>query len=259
MSKKNLAIVQRFTLLLFQGLVCFARRSKLDQTIAQMLALRKELNFISRLVLLRQVYFSVVDGMNTDSKGRGWYGKIYRKLETILVEVDSLAAQGKVSLSSSDSPGLDSLRDDEQEKLKEDHCSRAEQGDCTQKATNSLCRNDPKSSQACNDNDAFVSPSGNCTGDSTTEAQAAPGHDKMANMRSFSNNSMMVNQDEFFIEDFDEAPLDTIDLYDMTFREDPSDFDDSLLYAARDRSRQHRSFKVLSLSPIQNLAFNSNV
>ncbi|CAN7021267.1 unnamed protein product [Brassica rapa subsp. trilocularis] len=32
-------------------------------------------------------------------------------------------------------------------------------------------------------------------------------------------------------------------LYDMTFREDPSDFDDNLLYAARDRIRQLRSFK----------------
>lgn len=188
--------------------------------------------------------------MNTESKGRGWYGKIYRKLETILVEVDSLAAQGKVSLSSSDSPGLDSARrDDEPEKLKEDHCLRTEQGDCNQKATTSLCRNNPKSSQACNDDDAFVSPSGNCTGDSNliplaAETRgAAPGHDKMANMRSFSSNSMMVNQDVFFIEDFDEAPLDTIDLYDMTFREDPSDFDDNLLYAARDRSRQLRSFK----------------
>ncbi|CAN7035210.1 hypothetical protein IGI04_032328 [Brassica rapa subsp. trilocularis] len=171
--------------------------------------------------------------MNTESKGRGWYGKIYRKLETILVEVDSLAAQGKVSLSSSDSPGLDSVRDDEP-----DHCLRTEQGDCDQKATTSLCRNDPKSSQACNDDDTFVSLSGNCA-----ETPAAPGHDKVANMRSFSSNSMMVNQDEFFIEDFDEAPLDTIDLYDMTFREDPSDFDDNLLYATRDRSRQLRSFK----------------
>lgn len=62
------------------------------------------------------------------------------------------------------------------------------------------------------------------------------------------NFSCVVNQDEFFIEDFDAAPLDTIDLYDMTFREDPSDFDDNLLYAARDRSRQLRSFKVLFLS-----------
>lgn len=197
-------------------------------------------------------YFSVVvcELMNTESKGRGWYGKIYRKLETILVEVDSLAAQGKVSLSSSDSPGLDSSRDDEPEKLKEDHCLRTEPGDCNQKATTSFCCNNPKSSQACNDDDdTLVSPSGNCTGDSNliplaTETRAAPpGHYKMANMRSFSSNSMMVNQDEFFIEDFDEAPLDTIDLYDMTFREDPSDFDDNLLYAARDRSRQLRSFK----------------
>lgn len=183
--------------------------------------------------------------MNTETKGRGWYGKIYRKLETILVEVDSLAAQGsKVSLSSSDPPGLDSIRDDEPDKLQQDRCLRTEQGDCNQKATTSLCPNNPKSSQACNDDDAFVSPSGNPNLiPLATETQAAPGLDKVANMRSFSSNSMMVNQDEFFIEDFDEAPLDTIDLYDMTFREDPSDFDDNLLYAARDRSRQHRSFK----------------
>ncbi|KAG2257063.1 hypothetical protein Bca4012_094227 [Brassica carinata] len=174
--------------------------------------------------------------MNTESKGRAWYGKIYRKLETILVEVDSLAAQGKVSSSSSDPPGLD----DEPEKLKEDHRLRTEQDDCDQKATTSGCRKDPKSSQVCNDDDAFVFPPGNCTGDSNL---AAPAHDKVTNMKSFSSNSMMVNQDEFFIEDFDEAPLDTIDLYDMTFREDPSDFDDNLLYATRDRSRQLRSFK----------------
>lgn len=37
-------------------------------------------------------------------------------------------------------------------------------------------------------------------------------------------------------------------LYDMTFREDPSDFDDNFLHAARDRTTQLRSFKVLPLS-----------
>ncbi|KAJ4871166.1 thiamine diphosphate-binding fold protein [Raphanus sativus] len=65
------------------------------------------------------------------------------------------------------------VRNDEPEKLKEDHCLRTEQGDCNQKATTSLCRNN----QACND-DTFVSPSGNCRGGSNlipvaTEAQAA--------------------------------------------------------------------------------------
>ncbi|CAH2037097.1 unnamed protein product [Thlaspi arvense] len=192
--------------------------------------------------------------MNTESKGRAWYGKIYRKLETILVEVDSLASQGKVSLSSNDPPGSDSVRD-EPDKLTEEH------SDCNQKATTSLCRNDPISSQAshhspegfmtataCND-DTFVSPSGIPTGDSNltplaTEIQAVPAHDKVANIGSFCSTSIKVNQDdEFFIEDFDAAPLDTIDLYDMTFREDPSDFDDNLLYEARDRTRQLRSFK----------------
>ncbi|KAJ4901128.1 thiamine diphosphate-binding fold protein [Raphanus sativus] len=65
------------------------------------------------------------------------------------------------------------VRNDEPEKLKEDHCLRTEQGDCNQKETTSLCRNN----QACND-DTFVSPSGNCRGGSNliplaTEAQAA--------------------------------------------------------------------------------------
>jgi len=59
------------------------------------------------------------------------------------------------------------------------------------------------------------------------------------------NSYCVGNQDEFFIEDFDVGPMDTIDLYDMTFREDPSDFDDNLLYAMRDRTKQLRSFKVL--------------
>ncbi|CAD5318661.1 unnamed protein product [Arabidopsis thaliana] len=66
---------------------------------------------------------------------------------------------------------------------------------------------------------------------------------KVANTRSFRSNSMKVNQDEFFIEDFDVGPMYTIDLYDMTFREEPSDFDDNLLYAMRDRTKQLRSFK----------------
>lgn len=92
--------------------------------------------------------------------------------------------QGKVSSSSSDPPGLD----DEPEKLKEDHRSRTEQDDCDQKATTSGCRKDPKSSQVCNDDDAFVFPPGNCTGDSNL---AAPAHDKVTNMKSFSSNSMM--------------------------------------------------------------------
>ncbi|VVA91700.1 unnamed protein product [Arabis nemorensis] len=252
--------------------------------------------------------------MNTESKGRAWYDKFYRKLETILVELDGLASQVKVSSKSSDPPGLDSVSNG-LEKLAEDHCSgtfdleqrnnglplqeckspsglpsdqkfdilqnvrlegdscketdekklsnsllREGHNDCNQRVATSLCREEPISSQsthrspesfmttiACND-DTFVSPSMISTGNPNliqlaTEIQAVPVPDKVANIGSFSTNSMNVNQDEFFIEDFDDATLDTIDLYDMTFREDPSDFDDNLLYAARDRTRQLRSFK----------------
>ncbi|KFK42315.1 hypothetical protein AALP_AA2G240000, partial [Arabis alpina] len=201
---------------------------------------------------------------------------------------------------SSDPPGLDSVRD-QLEKLAEDHCSgtfdteqrnkglplqkckspfdvlqnvrlegdsfKEKLSDSTltdeKKLSNSLCREEPISSQAsqsthrspesimtaiaCND-DTFVSPSRISTGNPNliqlaTEIQAVPVQDKVANMESFCCNSMQVNQDEFFIEEFDDATLDTIDLYDMTFREDPSDFDDNLLYAARVRTRQLRSFK----------------
>ncbi|XP_010476942.1 PREDICTED: uncharacterized protein LOC104756110 isoform X2 [Camelina sativa] len=127
--------------------------------------------------------------------------------------------------------------------------------DDDQTAGTSLCHKDPISSRAsqsmtgitCND-DAFVSLSGISTGVSNitpfaTEIQATPVQDSVANTRSFSSNSMKVNQDEFCIEDFDVGPLDTIDLFDMTTREDPSDFDDNLLYATRDRSEKLRSFK----------------
>lgn len=31
--------------------------------------------------------------MGTESKGRAWFGKIYNKLETILVEVDTFTSQ----------------------------------------------------------------------------------------------------------------------------------------------------------------------
>ncbi|XP_023633060.1 uncharacterized protein LOC17896951 isoform X2 [Capsella rubella] len=199
--------------------------------------------------------------MSRDSKGRAWYDKFYRKLETILVEVDSFASQGKVSF---DYSGLDSVKDDP-EKLTEEQM----EGDsfkeklsdsvlidekledhCDQTASTSLCHKDPISQSThrspesfmtvltCND-DTFVSPSGIYTGVShlippTTEIQAAHVEDRVVNTRSFSSNSM---------KDFDVCPLDTIDLYDMTSREDPSDFDDNLLYATRDRTKQLRSFK----------------
>ncbi|KAL1224077.1 hypothetical protein V5N11_031224 [Cardamine amara subsp. amara] len=238
----------------------------------------------------------------TESKGRrAWYDKIYRKLETILVEVDTLASQGKASLESSDPSGLDFVKD-ETEELREDHCKSScelpldqkfdisqngrlkeklsdsvlidkqmlsssllleDHNECNETVATSLCQEKRISSQeslsthrflesfvaatACND-DTFVSPSGISTGASNliplaAEIQAVPLQDKLANTRSFSSNSIKVNQDDFFIEDFDFGPLDTIDLYDMTFREDPSDFDDNLLYAACDRTRQLRSFK----------------
>ncbi|CAN8304874.1 unnamed protein product [Cochlearia groenlandica] len=198
--------------------------------------------------------------MNRESKGRAWYDKIYRKFETILVEIDtSASSQDKATLESN-----------EQERFSEDLCSYAfnmndridlsprcnspcdsslleeHSRDCNQKVATLLCREQPISSQA--NDDTFVSPSRVSTGDLNlislpTEIQGTPGQDKVANIRAFTSNTMKANQDEFFIEDFDEAPLDTIDLYDMTFREDPSDFDDDLLYAARVKTKQLRSFK----------------
>ncbi|XP_010459381.1 PREDICTED: uncharacterized protein LOC104740475 [Camelina sativa] len=196
--------------------------------------------------------------MSRDSKGRAWYGKVYRRLETILVDVDSFVSQGKVSLESNDS-----VKDEPEEPMEGEKLSDSvliddkfeELCDDDQTAGTSLCHKDPISSPAsqsmtvitCND-DTFVSPSGISTGvpnliPFATEIQATPVQDSVANTRSFSSNSMKVNQDEFCIEDFDVGPLDTIDLYDMTTREDPSDFDDNLLYATRDRTKQLRSFK----------------
>ncbi|XP_010498150.1 PREDICTED: uncharacterized protein LOC104775889 [Camelina sativa] len=197
--------------------------------------------------------------------------KSYRRLETILVvDKDTFVSQGKVSLESNDSvkdePAEEPMDGDSslKEKLSDSVFideEFEELCDDDQTAGTSLCHKDPISSPAshrspdsfmttvipCND-DTFVSPSGISTGvpnliPFATEIQATPVQDSVANTTSFSSNSMKVNQDEFCIEDFDVGPLDTIDLYDMTTREDPSDFDDNLLYATRDRTKQLRSFK----------------
>uniref|UniRef100_A0A1J3ERN8 Uncharacterized protein n=1 Tax=Noccaea caerulescens TaxID=107243 RepID=A0A1J3ERN8_NOCCA len=174
--------------------------------------------------------------MNTDSKGRAWYNKIYHKFETILVEVDNLASQSKVS--------------HETEKRKEDRCSGnfdLEQHDSgtalEQKEGDSL--KDKSSGSMLTDE--TLEEHTDCNQTVTTDCNQTVTTSQACQSTHRSPESLMTatafNQDEFFIEDFDAAPLDTIDLYDMTFREDSSDFDDNLLYAARDRSRQLRSFK----------------
>ncbi|EOA33760.1 hypothetical protein CARUB_v10019955mg [Capsella rubella] len=48
--------------------------------------------------------------MGPESKGRAWFSKIYNKLETLLVEVDSFTSQSTLCLKSSDLPGFKSVR-----------------------------------------------------------------------------------------------------------------------------------------------------
>jgi euchromatic histone-lysine N-methyltransferase len=145
--------------------------------------------------------------MNRNSKGRAWYDKIYRKL----------ASQGNVS------SGLDSVKD-EPEKLREEQMEGdgfkeklsdsvlideklEEYSDCDRTATTSRSHTDPVSSQSTHqtpesfrtpitcDDDTFVSVSGISRDVSNlipfaTETPASPVQEKMANTRSFSNNSV---------------------------------------------------------------------
>ncbi|CAE5963967.1 unnamed protein product [Arabidopsis arenosa] len=53
--------------------------------------------------------------MGPESKGRAWFGKIYNKLETILVEVDSFTSQSTLCLKSSEPPGFESVRGESKE------------------------------------------------------------------------------------------------------------------------------------------------
>lgn len=135
----------------------------------------------------------------------------------------SYVGQGKVSLESSDSSGLDSVKD-EPEKLTEEQMEGErfkeklsdsvlidekleEYSDCDQTATTSPCPKDPVSSQSTHrspesfvtaitcDDDTFVSVSGISRGVSNlipfaTETQASPVQDKVASTRSYSSNSM---------------------------------------------------------------------
>ncbi|XP_010428219.1 PREDICTED: uncharacterized protein LOC104712921 isoform X2 [Camelina sativa] len=48
--------------------------------------------------------------MGLESKGRAWFGKIYNKLETLLVEVDSFTSQSTLCLKPSGLPGFESVR-----------------------------------------------------------------------------------------------------------------------------------------------------
>ncbi|XP_010416098.1 PREDICTED: uncharacterized protein LOC104702007 isoform X2 [Camelina sativa] len=53
--------------------------------------------------------------MGLESKGRAWFGKIYNKLETLLVEVDSFTSQSTLCLKPSDLPGFESVRGEPKE------------------------------------------------------------------------------------------------------------------------------------------------
>ncbi|VVA95121.1 unnamed protein product [Arabis nemorensis] len=83
--------------------------------------------------------------MGTESKGRAWFGKIYNKLETILVEVDTFTSKNTLCLKSSDPSDWESVRS-EPEEVAEDRTS----GICDlQKEQNPSCEgpSDPPSVQ----------------------------------------------------------------------------------------------------------------
>ncbi|CAH2067012.1 unnamed protein product [Thlaspi arvense] len=61
--------------------------------------------------------------MGTESKGRAWFGKIFNKLETILVEVDTFTSQNTLCLKSSDPSGWESVRGEPDEVAEEDRSS----------------------------------------------------------------------------------------------------------------------------------------
>ncbi|ESQ27877.1 hypothetical protein EUTSA_v10018751mg [Eutrema salsugineum] len=61
--------------------------------------------------------------MGPESKGRSWFGKIYNKLETILVEVDTFTSQNTHCLKSSDPSGWESVRCEPEEVAEEDKSS----------------------------------------------------------------------------------------------------------------------------------------
>ncbi|CAD5317062.1 unnamed protein product [Arabidopsis thaliana] len=63
--------------------------------------------------------------MGPESKGRAWFSKIYNKLETLLVEVDSFTSQSTLCLKSSEPPRFEYVRGESKE-VAEDHSSNVQ-------------------------------------------------------------------------------------------------------------------------------------
>ncbi|CAF1910005.1 hypothetical protein HID58_047327 [Brassica napus] len=57
--------------------------------------------------------------------GPAWFGKIYNKLETILVEVDTFTSQNTLCLNSSDPSGWESVRGEPDDRLTSPSCERS--------------------------------------------------------------------------------------------------------------------------------------
>ncbi|KAH0938426.1 hypothetical protein HID58_005887, partial [Brassica napus] len=57
--------------------------------------------------------------------GPTWFGKIYNKLETILVEVDTFTSQSTLCLNSSDPSGWESVRGEPDDRLTSPSCERS--------------------------------------------------------------------------------------------------------------------------------------
>uniref|UniRef100_A0A1J3HIV2 Uncharacterized protein n=1 Tax=Noccaea caerulescens TaxID=107243 RepID=A0A1J3HIV2_NOCCA len=64
-------------------------------------------------------------GTDESSKGRAWFGKIYNKLEKILVEVDTFTSQSTLCLNSDDDPsGWESVRSEPEESAEDRSCEQ---------------------------------------------------------------------------------------------------------------------------------------
>uniref|UniRef100_A0A1J3DYL7 Uncharacterized protein n=1 Tax=Noccaea caerulescens TaxID=107243 RepID=A0A1J3DYL7_NOCCA len=68
-------------------------------------------------------------GTDESSKGRAWFGKIYNKLEKILVEVDTFTSQSTLCLNSDDDPsGWESVTSEPEEAAEDPSCEKHDGG-----------------------------------------------------------------------------------------------------------------------------------
>ncbi|CAA7043098.1 unnamed protein product [Microthlaspi erraticum] len=68
-------------------------------------------------------------GTDQSSKGKAWFGKIYNKLEKILVEVDTFTSQSTLCLNSDDDPsGWESVRSEPEESAEDRSCEQHDGG-----------------------------------------------------------------------------------------------------------------------------------